>query len=1010
MFWLSLIGKKCYLSYLIRVKGNGMRPFFVSFLILCCLSLSVFLYAQDENRKNLIMDGNRITTEVWNYGSFSAPGNRISDFIWKGLGYAYEIGFFIGAEVEIADSSHPDAYFENGKWYVHIISDGMKTSGGEISPDGKTRWGWQPVQYNDSGYLEYLNPISNRIAYSTDIDLDMDGKPDSWPDSWWNSQQNDCLWPGLWASNQVLSDEEFIYGMDDHENLEFEYFPFVSDSNRGGLGVSVEVRGFQIQDFYEDILFVTFDLHNISDKDIDKMLFGVWGDPHIGGPDDWNDDWQAVDKGHQLIYAWDDNGSAIGSPIVPGYFGLAFLQTAGNATDGMDNDNDGMIDESPYDGIDNDNDWLASRDDLGADGVAASGDEGEGDGIPTPGEPNFEWKDMDEYDMLGITSFRSPSFSEIRISEDEKVWQIHTPQQYDSLQTPGDYIFTAASGYFSLKKGRRIRLGTAFLFGQNYSEMIAKLNLANEYYTFHLGNQALQSPFYLSSPDSNSRHENTVTLVWEPSQIPEGSQIEWAYKIEGQSDWKAGDRNLPNNGQYEWDVSGLPNSAFYKVRMRWYNPASYAIAESRGNFVIDHSGQANVAPEVLLDLPDSLIITDDFTISWRSADADGDDLQQWLILYSDIVNDTIEVNGQAYRLKSPVYPNGFYQIKIVVSDGKAQTSSPVRTIQIWNSFPFVEEEYISHIQGYSTAAVMAEIVDRTELKDRIYIVEFIDSLSAFEYSVRDSSSGGYIIKNETLPEYPASGTLFDGLRLSFNNPAFAWDEERSAWSSSSQTNLKINVLRRESYPLDPFDYAIRFYDNIVDTSVTNQLLPFKVIDMQTNTKMSVATPISGGTWVPSNSFFILRGGLSYSDVVWEIETFWPDSGAHIEPSDGDTYQLFTHKPLSEKDRYSINIKAMALPRTRAVTPTIPVLYGNYPNPFNGETVIRYWLPRTIPVNVTIYNILGQKVATLISEKQAAGFHTLHWNTALYSKISSGMYLCRLQAGTHTLVGKIILLK
>ncbi|SVD26985.1 uncharacterized protein METZ01_LOCUS379839, partial [marine metagenome] len=57
-------------------------------------------------RQKAILNGNKITTEIWNYGSISSPGNRVTDIVWEGLGYGYEFGPFICAEVEVAPNSH----------------------------------------------------------------------------------------------------------------------------------------------------------------------------------------------------------------------------------------------------------------------------------------------------------------------------------------------------------------------------------------------------------------------------------------------------------------------------------------------------------------------------------------------------------------------------------------------------------------------------------------------------------------------------------------------------------------------------------------------------------------------------------------------------------------------------------------------------------------------------------------------------------------------------------------
>src|SRR5262245_23012997 len=61
-------------------------------------------------RQRAIINGNKITTEIWNYGSISSPGNRTTDIVWENLGYGYEFGPFICAEIEVPPHSHRDSY------------------------------------------------------------------------------------------------------------------------------------------------------------------------------------------------------------------------------------------------------------------------------------------------------------------------------------------------------------------------------------------------------------------------------------------------------------------------------------------------------------------------------------------------------------------------------------------------------------------------------------------------------------------------------------------------------------------------------------------------------------------------------------------------------------------------------------------------------------------------------------------------------------------------------------
>ncbi|MGB7063090.1 MAG: S8 family serine peptidase [Candidatus Zixiibacteriota bacterium] len=88
------------------------------------------------------------------------------------------------------------------------------------------------------------------------------------------------------------------------------------------------------------------------------------------------------------------------------------------------------------------------------------------------------------------------------------------------------------------------------------------------------------------------------------------------------------------------------------------------------------------------------------------------------------------------------------------------------------------------------------------------------------------------------------------------------------------------------------------------------------------------------------------------------------------------------------------------------------LSQNYPNPFNPRTSIRYALPQDAQVRLTIYNVLGQKVATLLDEPQSAGFKTIWWDgkDADGYEVSSGVYFYRLTAGEFSEVKKMMMVK
>ncbi len=88
------------------------------------------------------------------------------------------------------------------------------------------------------------------------------------------------------------------------------------------------------------------------------------------------------------------------------------------------------------------------------------------------------------------------------------------------------------------------------------------------------------------------------------------------------------------------------------------------------------------------------------------------------------------------------------------------------------------------------------------------------------------------------------------------------------------------------------------------------------------------------------------------------------------------------------------------------------LTQNYPNPFNPSTTINYSIPKTEDVTLEIYNLLGQKIVTLVDENQTAGKHTVQWNGLSRSgrQVSSGVYFYKLVSGEYSSVKKMMLLR
>jgi hypothetical protein len=98
---------------------------------------------------------------------------------------------------------------------------------------------------------------------------------------------------------------------------------------------------------------------------------------------------------------------------------------------------------------------------------------------------------------------------------------------------------------------------------------------------------------------------------------------------------------------------------------------------------------------------------------------------------------------------------------------------------------------------------------------------------------------------------------------------------------------------------------------------------------------------------------------------------------------------------------------MGVEEAKEQCPTSFALHQNYPNPFNPTTTIRYSLPHKSQVLLTVYNTLGQQVATIVQAQQDAGSYEVKFDG---SALASGVYIYRIQAGSFVQAKKLLLVR
>jgi hypothetical protein len=319
----------------------------VLLLVLLAPALAAPLAAQSgrEYRRSAVMSGNRVKTVFGNWGVIGQPsgGGPRGAWIYDNDGYLGDVSPFVGAE-----------FRSNGKTVHSVVTTPVErpTQRRDESPSGKS-WTFEPV----SGYF---NSSQSNVALYT--------KSSTWPTFWPDKMQDatDPGWKGSWNGyfgKTSSADEETYFVMDDNNDERFNdasnntigvsFKPDARNLSRNGLGLVMRVRAMQWAQFLaQDNVFWLYEIENTGTSDYTRAVFGMLVGTYIGvtgkddSPGEYDDDFSFFDVNLNLTYTGDypDNNARNPSWVGPvGLVGYAFLESPGNAFDGIDNDNDGVL-------------------------------------------------------------------------------------------------------------------------------------------------------------------------------------------------------------------------------------------------------------------------------------------------------------------------------------------------------------------------------------------------------------------------------------------------------------------------------------------------------------------------------------------------------------------------------------------------------------------------------------------------------------------------------------------
>ena len=149
------------------------------------------------------------------------------------------------------------------------------------------------------------------------------------------------------------------------------------------------------------------------------------------------------------------------------------------------------------------------------------------------------------------------------------------------------------------------------------------------------------------------------------------------------------------------------------------------------------------------------------------------------------------------------------------------------------------------------------------------------------------------------------------------------------------------------------------------------------------------------------------------ETVETVEIVEPaDIQNMFELFDKEAEEMVETEETEEMEETEETVVTAVVTFDQASVPQAFSLAQNAPNPFNGETLIRFALPQSSQVELTIYNLLGQPVAVLVQGPSAAGTFSVRWDGRDQTgrAVTSGVYLYQLRAGDYTEVRKLLLIR
>jgi hypothetical protein len=1032
-------------------------------------------------RRRGLMNGNLVHTLFWNYcevGSY--PDDPSGCWPSPERHYLDDITLIVSVETVNRDGEiiHPME-----TQYREFV---------DMSPEG-VPWGFE------------ARPHWFNMDEGSNTSPAMSNNSNTWPEYWLDKPLSWAgYWNGFFGKGILNADLETVFIFDDDQdkepNVKMNFYCNSRDTTRGGIGIVVKARGFQwSQVLAEDCIFWLYDITNESTTDYLKSYFAQYIDWGIGGVGGNVQNIGEYDLQLDIAFAYGPPG-AVGypgnwSPI--GYAGYAFLESPGIFTDGKDNDGDGLIDESRYSeepgeyldeypyGVDNveafirfygyeprphwsndeDCDWRPFtdvngngvwdpeeplNDDVGEDGLGPfdigydGPDTGEGDGMPTNGEPNYNATDPDESDQIGLTGFEIFPTHRYELTDDEENWGVfvRAPLPIDQIVQPNNLSMFFSSGSFPLRVEQTERYSMALLFGEDKADLIKNKKAVQQIYNadYQFAKPPLKPTVKIYPGDGE------VTLVWDDLAEKSFDPFLQEYDFEGYMIYRGTE----------------PQFLESKIITDSYGNKTYRKPIAQFDL---QNGKTGPHP------------VDIYGIKFNLGDDTG---------LRHVYTDKDVKNGQTYYYAVVSYDYGFYTYtedgvegfqpsecsaiinmnslgQVTFMDINTGSATP-RPAAAGYIPPEVDGD-IDHV-GPGTGSVSIDLVEKHKIPSGLTTYElafkettkFHTETSPY-YSVRNVVADTLVLDSIRIKTYGDESPIFDGISLAiFNDTTIAINEDKTGFikgSSDYISKIRLNPKNENvgGYRLNleqPSDYLITFHDSVYTysagvfgiKSIPSNVSVFNITD-STETVFAVSDIDKDGQYshgddiiiiVPDDEFVYKRytSWMIRFAPLLEIDTVWVDDVPYADttwitvdpPQAGDVFYLATRKPFRTGDIFRFSLQGADSSNALAKSELDDICV--VPNPYvetaswepqnmykygRGERRLHFYnLPKDCTIR--IYNLRGHLIDT-IEHHGTADNGMEPWDILSKdgNEISYGIYIYHVDApGIGEKIGRFALIK